>query len=268
MHSLFALTLLLAAPAAAGRPGYGLDISAGVEVSRMTDPFGVGPPSSFTPIGVGPGVTFGDGQWYIDFSGQLLDRSLRQRRIATTMSRMFVHRGAFSFGIEADYWELGFRQRYVRIIDTDIRTYRQGRAILGGLTTRWRGPRSIDVSCSLGAGGYTNEYDSIVDAAGIFTAEPLARDATMIFKARVGVQTGMIRNRVAIHASVRHFRVTSTHSSWIPGSEWSGDATLHVRIASRGRKSILVGAVVRFGPDGPSLVTDKTFGLRGTLKLR
>lgn len=246
------------------------ELTFGLESDRLTlsDPFGVGGSGGFTAQTVGIGMRLDTQAWYIEFSGQLLDRSVRQRRIVTTMDHQFVKIGRVGLGLQLNYWELGFRERSVVIDSVELVTLRHGRAAMGGPVLRFSGPRHSRISCSFTAGWYTNRYDSIVESGVTIVSEPVVADVAPIGMARLELRTAPIAHRVQITGSVRYIRTWGQTSSWTPEDEWSGGASVDIRVLGLKRKSLLVGAVVRFGPRGPGLVSDKTFGLRGTWKVR
>jgi len=171
-------------------------------------------------------------------------------------------------GIELTYWELGFRRRTMTIGELGIETERQGRAAMGGFVVKTPGPYQTEVTCAVTAGWYANRYTSALAVDSILFMEPLVSDDATIGSTRIALVGPLIADRVRISGSARYFRLFGEHSSWAPGHEWSGEALVDIRTFAVRRKSIYVGAHARFGPSGPGLVTDKTFGLRMKWRLR
>lgn len=98
--------------------------------------------------------------------------------------------------------------------------------------------------------------------------EPLADDEVPIVGASASVQRLNIAGRVILEGSARYLRVMRPHASSVPDDELSGSVGVQIRILGVRRKQLFLGGIARFGPAGPSLATDKTFGLRGIWKLK
>lgn len=224
--------------------------------------------ASSLPISGGLGVQIDTTRWYIDFSVELMARSVRQRRIALTADYYMLSMGSADIGLELTYWKLGFRRRTVTIDDTEYLTQRQGRAVMAGAVIRRPGPRHTVLTGAILAGWYDHRIDSMTTVGDEWQFQPIAGDNASIGGVRFGVKFPEVVRRISADGSVRHFRLWGTHPWWVPRSEWSGEVALDVRTFSVRKKAIYVGALARFGPRGPGLVTDKTFGLRMKWKLR
>ena len=247
MRRLLLLSLMLAAPASAQPTAHAVPLS---------------------PISGGIGVQIDTRHWYIDFSVELMARSLRQRRIAISADYYMLSTGFADIGLELTFWELGFRRRATIIDGTELETERRGRTIMSGPVLRRSGPWHTQLTGAVLAGWYTNRYISAEETDRYSSSAPIAEDDSTIGGARFALTAPSIANRIAIGGSVRYFHLLGPHSAFVPESEWSGEISFDVRTLSRRKKAIFVGALVRFGPRGPGLVTDKTFGIRMKWKLR
>ena len=238
------------------------------DVSAPTDPFTSTGNGAFTLVGTGLGVHIDTRPWYLDVGAQLLDRSLRQRYLTLTVERHIATVGPVDIGLETDYWELGFRHRTLLVVDTELSTQRQGRAVMAGPSWRFAGPGHTELTVATLAGWYANRYDSVVAADNLTLLSPLVNDQLTIGGARFALRSPVVARRLVLYASVRYFRLWGARSSWTPGSEWSGETALDVRMLSVRKRSLFLGATARLGPAGPGLVTDTAFGLRIKWKLR
>lgn len=232
------------------------------------DPFGNGGVASFSQGTLGLGAQVDSSKWHLDFTAQLMQRSIRQHRIATTVDYLFASVGSGRIGIELTYWELGFRQRSFAVDTVEIVTEREGRTEMGGVVYRFPGPIHTEITLSNTAGWYTNRYSSVISAATRVTAERLSNDDAAIGGTRLTIRGPLNANRISLSGSIRYLRLYGLHSAWIPQSEWSGDIILDIRAVPVRKKAIYVGVLARFGPSSPGLATDTTFGLRIRWKLR
>jgi hypothetical protein len=245
-----------------------LAVSAGWTSWETTDPFGRVGPSRFRAPGPSLGIRAAGSAWYADFAGQLMRSSLAHRNLSASVARDIASIGPVRIGLSAEAAEVRFRREDFRTNDILVGTSRTATLIAAGVSLgvgSYQGP-ALRVT-ALG-GWYQNRYGSIVELPEFIGDEPLADDEKNIYGAKVSVERITIAGRVQVSGSARYLRLAGPPAYSVPSSELSGTASVNIRLFGIRRKQLFVGALARFGPEGPSLITDKTFGLRGIWKFR
>jgi hypothetical protein len=250
------------------RAPFSLDVSAGWVSTNSVDPFGRTGPTTFTAGMPLIGARIHGTSWYAELAGQLMHTSLANRNVTASVGRDLFRTGPLHWGLGMEIADIRFRREDFRTDDVIVGTSRAATAILAGVNIGTGTYRGMSVRVTALGGWYRNRYGSIVELPGFTGDEPLADSEERIFGGRLAVNGITVADRIELSGAVRYLRIAGGHPSSLPGSELSGSANLTIRVFGLRKKQLFIGGLARFGPAGPALITDKTFGLRGIWKLR
>jgi hypothetical protein len=250
------------------RTPFSLDASAGWVITNQVDPFGRTGPTTFSVGMPLIGARIRNTSWYAELAGQLMHTSLANRNVTASVGRDLFRTGSLRWGLGMEVSDVRFRREDFRTDDVLVGTNRAATAVLAGLNIGTGTYRGMSVRVSALGGWYQNRYGSIVELPGFAGVEPLADSEERLVGGKLTVNGITIANRIEFSGSVRYLRIAGSHPSSIPGDELSGSANLTIRLFRLRGKQLFIGGLARFGPAGPALITDKTFGLRGIWRLR
>lgn len=271
----FALLLAGESPAAQStlppttpRTPFSVDVSAGWTLTRQVDPFGRTGPTTFSVGMPLIGAHLRNSAWYAELAGQLMHASLANRNVTASVGRDLFRTGPLHWGLSMEVADVRFCRDDFRTDDVLVGTNRAATAMMAGLNIGTGTYRGMSVRVTALGGWYRNRYGSIVELPGFTGDEPLADSEERLFGGRVTVTGVTVANRVELSGSARYLRIVGGHPSSLPGDELSGSANLTIRVFGVRKKQLFIGGLARFGPSGPALIADKTFGLRGIWRLR
>lgn len=245
-----------------------VDVSAGWSVTEQRDPYGRAGVSAFNVSAPLVGAGLHGRTWYADFLAQMAHTSLTNRNVTAAVGRDLFGSDRVRLGLSAEFADVRFRREDFRTGDVTIGTNRTATIGLVGPTLSVGPYRGASFRLSALAGYYRNRYGSVVELPGFSGVEPLSDDELNVYGGKLTVQGVTVGDRLEFGGSVRYLQLIGGHAASLPDREYSGTASLNIRLFGVRKKQLFVGAFARFGPARPSLIVDKTFGLRGIWKLR
>jgi len=245
-----------------------IEVGIGWVRSQQTDPFGRTGATAFTTPAPHLGARLRGQTWYLDFAGQLARTSLTNRNTTASIGRDIASIGPVRWGLTAEFADVGFRRDDFRSGDVTVGTSRNATIGLAGVSFGIGPYRGTSLRVTALGGYYKNRYGSIILLPNFEGDEPLSDDELPVYGGKVSVDGITLLNRVELGGSVRYLQLHGGHGPSVPDQELSGTATLNIRLFNIGRKQLYVGGLARFGPPRASIITDKTFGLRGIWKFR
>lgn len=244
------------------------DVVIGWSQEKRVDPFGRFGPTSFTAGMPLVGARLRGQSWYVELAGQMMFTSLTNRNVTASVGRDLLRTGSLRWTVSGEFADVRFRREDFRTGDVLIGTTRTATIGMAGIGIGLGPFAGASVRVTALGGLYKNRYGSVVELPGFTGDEPMADDDVPVVGARVEVSGFRIRERIEISGSVRFLRLSGGHAPSVPHQEYSGSASLNVRLFRIRGKQLFVGGFARFGPAGPSIITDKTFGLRGIWRLK
>jgi hypothetical protein len=194
--------------------------------------------------------------------------SLTHRNVTASVGRDLFAIGPVRWSLSGEVADVRFRHEDFRLDDIGIGTSRTATMAVVGIGIGTGPYRGTSARITALGGWYRNRYGSIVELPAFTGDESLADDELAVIGVRAALDGITVGDRIEIGGSVRYLRLSGAHAPSVPDHEISGTASLSVRLFGVGRKRLSVGGFARFGPAGPSIISDKTFGLRGIWRLK
>lgn len=260
------LSALLLLAVAAAPPPTRFDISVGWTAIGSYDPF---TPAAGTFTAGAPGVDsrLDTGLWAFRAAADVMDRSLRMRQLNFEVRRRVLRFNGVQLGLAAQYADVALRHESgPGNADAPV-TRREARLYWGGVdVSRHFSWAEASVLCA--AGSYRGRFYRTPDDEPFTGAGLVGVDALPITGAELSARDIVIADRVRMSVSARYLRILGGHSPWVPDSDMSGSLSLGVRAGTVCGKPFFIGGLVRLGPQGPALMTNRAFGLHGTLRFK
>lgn len=245
-----------------------LAFSAGWSSVRQVDPYGRAGVTTFTNGAPLLTAALRGERWYAELAGQLMFSSITNRNVTASVRRDLLGTGSLRWSLGLEVADVRFRRDDFRTEDVLIGTNRTATIGMLGVGFGFGPYRGASARVIALGGWYRNRYGSIMELPTFSGEEPLADDENPVVGAKAEVLGITVADRIELGGSVRYLRLSGGHAPSVPSDEVSGTASVDVRLFRIRGKSLFVGGFARFGPSGPSIITDKTFGLRGTWRLR
>lgn len=244
-----------------------LDLGVGWTQVTRVDPYGRFGPTSFTAGMPLFGASLRGQTWYAEMAGQMMWTSLTNRNTTATVGRELFSSGRVRWDVSAEFADVRFRREDFRTSDVLIGTSRSAMTGLLGLGIGLGPYHGASARLSALGGWYHNRYGTVAEFPALTEDAPITQDDNVIIGARVEV-SGIELGPLELGGTARYLRLSGSRPTVLPDDEVSGTATLNIRLFRIRGKQLFVGGFARFGPAGPSLITDKTFGLRGIWRLK
>ncbi len=254
-------------PGIASKP-FRIELGLGWVSTERSDPYGRNGAVSFRVPAPHASARLRGQSWYLDLAGQMARSSLTNRNVTASVGRDIASVGPVQWGLTAEFADIRFRRDDFQTGDVTIGTTRTATIGLAGLSLGVGRYRGASLRVTAMGGYYKNRYGSVIELPSFVGDEPLSDDELPVYGGKVSVDGITIADRIEVGGSVRYLQLHGPHASSLPDREYSGTCTANVRLFSFGRKQLYVGGLARFGPARPSIITDKTFGLRGIWKFR
>jgi hypothetical protein len=280
MFLVAALAVILAGDQPAGQPvsqagtpvpapDTPLELSIGWAATRQQDPFSRHGQGSFTASAPQIGARLRGKAWYLQFAGEFLYANFRNRNFYASVGRDIMSAGPMRFGLSTEFTDIEFRREDPRIQGPVPVTSRNSTAGLLGLNFGFGPYHRVSLRVSAYTGWYRNRYGTVLESQELSVEKSLTDDDCALIGAGIAFEGLTFAERVWMSGSARYLRLSGDHSASLPHDELSATASVNVRLFNvRHRKQLYVGAFVRFGPSGASLLSDRAIGLRGTWRVR